>query len=189
MGPVRRVREGSLLLRFGVLGLLLTIGVGFVLAYVLTGTIEDRAQKQAESTVVGTVRLGFQPQLTPYDLAGGFERGRFDDVDRVVDRARDNLRDGQALDDLDPVAVKIFNRERTIVWSSDESLVGDVSRSAQLGRALAGDVVSEFTSLSDDSAASDSGETQLLEVYVPDRHVDLEQLRLAGVAGGAVVGQ
>jgi diguanylate cyclase (GGDEF)-like protein len=170
MGPVRRVREGSLLLRFGVLGLLLTVGVGFVLAYVLTGTIEDRAQTQAEATVVGTVRLGFQPQLTPYDLAGGFERGRFADVDRVVDRAGDNMRDGRVLDDLDPVAVKIFNRDRTIVWASDESLVGDVSSSAQLGRALTGDVVSEFTSLPDDSAASDSGETQLLEVYVPIRY-------------------
>jgi diguanylate cyclase (GGDEF)-like protein len=170
MGLVRRLRERSLLVRFGVLSLLLTVGVGFVLSHVLSSAIEARAQEQAEWTVVGTVRLGLQPQLTPSDLANGFDATRLEAVDRAVDRAADNLRDGENLGDLDPVAVKIFNRERTIVWASDPSLVGNVSRSGELGEALEGDVVSEFTHSDDDSSASDSGETQLLEVYVPIRY-------------------
>ena len=58
MRLVRRLRESSLLMRFGLLGLLLTVGVGFVLAHVLSTAIEHRAQQQAEWTVIGTVRLG-----------------------------------------------------------------------------------------------------------------------------------
>ena len=69
-----------------------------------------------------------------------------------------------ALGDLDPVAVKIFNRERTIVWASDLSLVGSVSRSGELGEALEGEVVSEFAHSHDDSSASESGDTQLLGI-------------------------
>src|SRR3712207_2206430 len=152
MGPVRRLRESSLLVRFGVLGLLLTVGVGFVLASVLADAIETRAQEQAEWSAVGMVRLGLQPQLTPSDLANGFDGARLAEVDRAVDRAADNLRDGDNLGDLDPVAVKIFNRERTIVWASDESLVGHVSRSGDLGEALGGEVISEFTTGQEDSA-------------------------------------
>jgi diguanylate cyclase (GGDEF)-like protein len=166
----RRLRGSSLLVRFGVLGLLLTVGVGLVLASVLSTAIENRAQEQAEWSVVGTVRLGLQPQLTPADLADGFDRARFADVDRAVDRAADNLRDGEDLGDSDPVAVKIFNRERTIVWASDESLVGTVSTSEELAEALDGDVVSEFAHSEDDSSASESGDTRLLEVYVPIRY-------------------
>jgi diguanylate cyclase (GGDEF)-like protein len=166
----RRLRGSSLLVRFGVLGLLLTVGVGLVLASVLSTAIEKRAQEQAEWTVVGTVRLGLQPQLTPADLADGFDRARFADVDRAVDRAADNLRDGEDLGDRDPVAVKIFNRERTVVWATDESLVGTVSTSEELADALDGEVVSEFAHSEDDSSASESGDTRLLEVYVPIRY-------------------
>jgi diguanylate cyclase (GGDEF)-like protein len=163
----RRLRGSSLLVRFGVLGLLLTVGVGLVLASVLSATIEDRAQEQAEGTVIGTVRLGLQPQITPADLVNGFDASRLAVVDRAIDQAADNLLDGEDLDDLDPVALKIFNRDGTIVWADDETLIGQRSSSPELREALAGDVVSGFTHTHDDSRASDDGDKRMLEVYVP----------------------
>jgi len=167
MDLVRRLRGSSLLVRFAVLGLLLTVGVGLVLAHVLTSAIENRAQEQAEWTVIGTVRLGLQPQLTPGDLLNGFDASRLAAIDLAIDQAADNLRDGENLGDLDPVALKIFNQDRTIVWADDPSLIGKPSRSDELGDALAGEVVSGFAHSHDDSAASEDGDTRMLEVYVP----------------------
>jgi diguanylate cyclase (GGDEF)-like protein len=167
MPLIRRLRESSLLVRLGALGLLLTVGVGLILAHVLITAIQTRAQEQAEWTVIGTVRLGLQLQLTPGDLAQGFDPARLADVDRAIGQAADNLRDGHNLGDLDPVALKIFNRDRTIVWADDESLIGKPSQSDELGDALAGEVVSGFSHSHDDGADSESGDTRLLEVYVP----------------------
>jgi diguanylate cyclase (GGDEF)-like protein len=167
MRPLRRLRESSLLVRFGVLGLLLTLGVGIVLAQVLSTAIERRAQEQAEWTVIGTVRLGLQPQLTPGELADGFDPARLASVDRAIDEAADNLRDRVDLDDLDPVALKVFNRDRTIVWADDPSLIGETSGSEELADALAGEVVSGFSHSHDDSGSSEDGDARMLEVYVP----------------------
>jgi diguanylate cyclase (GGDEF)-like protein len=167
MGLVRRLREGSLMVRFGVLSLLLTLGVGIVLSHVLSTAIETRAQEQAEWTVIGTVRLGLQPQLTPADLANGFQTSRLAEVERAIAQAADNLRDADNLGDLDPVALKIFNRDRTIVWADDPALIGRTSRSHELAEALGGEVVSGFTHSHDDSGTSEYGDRRMLEVYVP----------------------
>ena len=167
MRLVRPLRESSLLVRFGVLGLLLTVGVGLVLAHVLSSAIATRAQEQAEWTVIGTVRLGLQPQFTPADLANGFAASRLDEVDLAIDQAADNLRDGENLGDLDPVALKIFNQDRTIVWADDPGLIGKTSSSEELGRALAGEVVSGLSHTHDDSGTSEDGSASMLEVYVP----------------------
>ena len=167
MRLVRLLRESSLLARFGVLGLLLTAGVGLILAHVLSSAIENRAQEQAEWTIIGTVRLGLQPQLTPADLNNGFDPDRLAEVDLAIDQAADNLRDGDNLGDLDPVSLKIFNRERTIVWADDRELIGAESTSHELVEALAGDVVSGPSHSHDDSGPSEDGDARMLEVYVP----------------------
>ena len=167
MRALRRLRESSLLVRFGALGLVLTLGVGFVLAQVLSTAIEKRGLEQAEWTVVGTVRLGLQPQLTPGLIATGIDPARMAAVERAIAEAADNLRDGDDLDDLDPVALKIFNRDRTIVWADDPSLIGRTSSSHELADALTGEVVSGFSHSHDDSSASEVGDPRMLEVYVP----------------------
>jgi diguanylate cyclase (GGDEF)-like protein len=167
MRLVRRLQGSSLLARFSVLGLLLTLAVGLVLAHVLSSAILTRAQEQAEWTVISTVRLGLQPQLTPADLASGFDPQRLAEVDLAIDQAADNLRDGENLGDLDPVALKIFNRDRTIVWADDRALIGETSSSSELREALAGDVVSGLSHSHDDSSTSEDGDARMLEVYVP----------------------
>ncbi|HYH25153.1 MAG TPA: EAL domain-containing protein [Blastococcus sp.] len=161
-----RLRSASLLARFGALTLVLTVGLGAVLGWLLSNAISDRAREQAEWTAIVTVRLGLQPQLDREDLTDGFDPARLARVERAVRSAGDKLQaGGRQLDDLDPVELKIFNRDRTIVYSDEHSLIGTESASDELDEALAGQVVSGLAGSADD--AEDRGGAELLEVYVP----------------------
>jgi diguanylate cyclase (GGDEF)-like protein len=161
------LRTTSLLTRFAAISLVLTIAVGWLLASVLSDSIAERARQQAEWTAIVTVRLGLQPQLTPEDLAEGFDGRRLAAVEDAVEAAKANLQGGGRLDDLDPVELKIFNRERTIVYSDEEDAIGTVSRSDELDAVLAGEVASGFSHSADDGSGSEDGERVFLEVYVP----------------------
>ncbi|TFV67297.1 UNVERIFIED_ORG: EAL domain-containing protein [Bacillus sp. AZ43] len=74
---------------------------------------------------------------------------------------------GRRLDDLDPVELTVFNRDRVVVFSTEREHIGTVSGSDELDEVLAGEVVSGFSSSADDDAGSEDGERVLLEVYVP----------------------
>src|SRR3954463_3440037 len=84
---LRRLRDTSLLTRFGVISLVLTVAVGVLLSSVLSRSIAERAREQAEWTVIVTVRLGLQPELTPADLVRGFDPGRLAGVEKAVHSA------------------------------------------------------------------------------------------------------
>jgi diguanylate cyclase (GGDEF)-like protein len=142
--------------------------VGLVLSSVLSTAISERAREQAEWTVIVTVRLGLQPQLTPEDLANGFDAERLAGVERAIEAAAGQLQaGGRQLDDLDPVELTIYNRDRTIVYSEEHKSIGTTSTSHELDAVLNGEVVSGFSSSAGDGAGSENGTRQLLEVYVP----------------------
>jgi diguanylate cyclase (GGDEF)-like protein len=168
MGLLRRLRAPSLLTRFGVISLVLTLAVGYVLSSVLSTAVTERAREQAEWTVLVAVRLGLQPQLTPRDLEQGFDPRRLAPVADAVRGAADDLQaGGRELDDLDPVELKIFDRDGDIVWSDDPDRIGETTDSAEFRAALAGQVVSGFSHSTTDSDDSEIGDRRLLEVYVP----------------------
>ncbi len=181
MDPLRRLRATSLLTRFAALSLLLTVAVGVVLSSVLTSVIEDRARQQAEDAALMAVRLGLQPQFSPADLAGGFDAARLAAVEQTVDDASAQFGErGTALAAFDPVELKVFGADRTILYHSENpELVGETSSSGELRSALQGYVVSGFAHSADDGADSEEGAHQLLEVYVP--------LQYAGATGPAGV--
>ncbi|WP_130504282.1 putative bifunctional diguanylate cyclase/phosphodiesterase [Blastococcus saxobsidens] len=161
-----RLRRVSLLARFAVLSLVLTLGLGVVLGWSRAEAISANALEQAEWTAIVTVRLGLQPQLDADDIAEGFDPDRLARVTQAIRSAEDKLQaGGRQLDDLDPVALKIFDREGTIVYADDPELIGEQSSSEELEQALAGEVVSGFAGSSRDDA--DDGVSRLLEVYVP----------------------
>ena len=168
MSLLRRLRGASLLVRFGAISLLLTLAVGVVLSSVLSTAISERAREQAEWTVIVAVRLGLMPQLTREDLAEGFDATRLARVEQAIEAAAGNLQSaGRQLDDLDPVELNIFNRDRVVVYSEEHDQIGTTSTSDELHDALAGEVVSGFSSSVDDGEGSEDGARQLLEVYVP----------------------
>ena len=169
MRLLRLLRGTSLLTRFAIVSLLVTIAVGAGLASLLTTVIEDRARQQAEDAALMAVRLGLQPQFTRDDLAGGFPASRLLDVEEVVDDAADQFgTGGRTLAAFDPIELKVYGADRTILYHSESpDLVGQTSRSGELGAALDGYVVSGFSHSADDGADSETGGHQLLEVYVP----------------------
>jgi diguanylate cyclase (GGDEF)-like protein len=169
MSLLRRLRGTSLLTRFGVISLVLTAAVGVVLSSLLSTAIEDRARQQAEDAALMAVRLGLQPQITRADLESGFDAERLAGVDAAVDDAAEQFGTvGRTLAAFDPVELKIFDADKTILYHSENpELVGETSRSGELGAALGGYVVSGFASSADDSAGSEDGDHRLLEVYVP----------------------
>ena len=140
MSLLRRLRGSSLLMRFGVISLVLTIAVGLVLSSVLSTAIEDRARQQSEDAALMAVRLGLQPQITRVDLAHGFDAERLARVEKAVDAAAEEFgTDGHALAAFDPVELKIYGADRTILYHSEHpELVGDTSGSGELGAALVG---------------------------------------------------
>ncbi|GAA3157871.1 hypothetical protein GCM10010531_06560 [Blastococcus jejuensis] len=165
---LRRARGLSLLTRFGVASLVLTIAVGFVLSSVLSTAITERAREQAEWTVLVAVRLGLQPQLSPEDLEQGIDPARLAPVGAAVQGAAADLqRGGAELDDMDPVELKIFNRDGEIVYSDEADLIGRTTESDEFEAALRGEVVSGFSHSTTDSDDSEIGDRRLLEVYVP----------------------
>jgi diguanylate cyclase (GGDEF)-like protein len=166
MRLLRRLSATSLLTRFGFVSLLVTVVVGAVLSSVLSNAIAERAREQAESTVAVTVRLGIQPQLSLQELVNGFDADQLARVERSVDAAAADLQAGRPTED--PVELKIFNRERTVVYHSENrDVIGTTSQSEELTEALTGTVVSGFAHSADDSDGSEAGDRQLLEVYVP----------------------
>ncbi|MGZ4641394.1 MAG: putative bifunctional diguanylate cyclase/phosphodiesterase [Blastococcus sp.] len=165
----RRLRATSMLACFGVLSLVLTLAVGVVLGMVLSSALARRAEAQATWTAVVTVRLGLQPQLTPGDLENGFDPARLAAVEKSVRASAAHLTSGGALDSMDPVELKIFNRERTVVYAVDHAAIGTQARSSAVPAALRGTVVSAFASMEGDGIATD-GDHQLLKVYVPIRY-------------------
>ncbi|NEK86118.1 EAL domain-containing protein [Blastococcus saxobsidens] len=166
MTLLRRLRRVSLLARFAALSLVLTLGLGGVLGWSRAEAIAANALEQAEWTAIVTVRLGLQPQLDAEDVAEGFDPDRLARVTQAIRSAEDKLQaGGRQLDDLDPVALKIFNREGAIVYADEHELIGKESNSDELRQALAGEVVSGFAGSSHDDA--DDGVSRMLEVYVP----------------------
>jgi diguanylate cyclase (GGDEF)-like protein len=169
MTLLRRLRGTSLLTRFAAISLVLTLAVGGVLGSLLSTAIEDRARQQAEDAALMAVRLGLQPQLTQADLTDGFEAERLARVEEAVDDAAEQAGvQGRVLAAFDPIELKVFNRDGTIVYHSENpELVGTTSGSGELRAALGGHVVSGFAHSADDGAGSEDGERELLEVYVP----------------------
>ena len=90
-------------------------------------------------------------------------------MEEVVDDASDQFGTANTtLAAFDPIELKVFGADRTILYHSEHpELVGETSQSGELGAALDGYVVSGFAHSADDSAGSEDGDRQLLEVYVP----------------------
>src|SRR4051812_29138629 len=168
MRLLRRVGGTSLLTRFAVVSLVVTVALGVVLSAVLSDAIAERAREQAESTVIVSVRLGVQPRLTAEDLRDGFEPERLARIEAVIDAAAENAPgEGRLLDELDPVELVVYNRDRTIVYANEHDEIGRTSASDELDEVLEGAVVSGFAHEADESEGSEEGEREFLEVYVP----------------------
>jgi diguanylate cyclase (GGDEF)-like protein len=156
-------RTMSLLTRFGVASAVLLAVVGIVLAETLSALIEKRAWVQAEHTAVVAVGLGIAPRLDSSEFASPIEGPDKKSLDRAMAEAALTQNGYQVL------RVKVFNSSGTVIYSDLEQIVGKTYGSADLERALDGDLVSKTTTLDDQDELLDNASigSKALEVYVP----------------------
>src|SRR5687768_10867971 len=131
--------SSSLLVRFGAASAALAVGLGLVLGWVLNSTVKERALVQSESTVASVGRLAVQPMLAPEDFVSGRVH-----PERLVPLSRgvaDLINDGTV------ARVKVFNQQGTVLYSSDQQLIGETQQPEEgLEHALDGTVDSELQS-------------------------------------------
>jgi diguanylate cyclase (GGDEF)-like protein len=151
----------SFLGRFVALSVVLMLGIGGVLAFLLHDRIERRALHDAERTVAAVARVGVWPQLTDADFQSLPDARRARELDELVGSS--------VKEDAGLVHAKIYDPIGRVVWADDrrEANQGAVQIGANLNAALDGEIVSNVEhGHADDGAVH--GE-RLLEVYVPLR--------------------
>ena len=162
-----RLRNFSLLTKFGVLSALTIVGVGLVLGRGLETLIRDRTLSNAREEAVLVSRVGIQAHLSPAELRMGLQPASMMMLNDAV-RAKDVI--GRQLSSF-----TIWNRDLRIVYSSNHDAMGhsamlsdtplDVPTRQALSGALSGRTQTAVVSRRTPGAAA----TRLLEVYVPVR--------------------
>ena len=157
--PLRRL---SLVGRFTVVSLVLTMLVGFVVARVASTQLRTTALREEADRVAAAVSGPLSSALRPQDLLAPLTAARFAQIDR-------DLR-GRALS-ADTVAINVWRRDRTVAYSTDPRSVGrSGGQDHELDLALAGRLASEIKSAADvDITVTTAHLGSVMEIYVPLR--------------------
>ncbi len=166
-GPGRRLvrvwRQTSLLTRFTVIGLFLTVMIGVVLGMAVGQQLEKSALTQAAERTADKVGFEIDPFLRPEDFAGVPSPERSQAIDQHI---RESLSDERHI-----VKIKVWNPAGMVIYSTDRSVIGrQFAIEDELADALRGQIAMEMSSLSKDENRMDRGRYgRLMEIYVPIR--------------------
>jgi signal transduction histidine kinase len=159
---LRLWRRTSLLSRFTVTGLLLTMVIGLVLGTTVGRQLEQAALTQVAEHTAESVGVEIDPFLRPDDFAGVPAPERLQAIDRHV---RASLHDRRI------VKIKIWNASGTIVYSTDPAVIGrQFPVDNELADSLRGEITKEITTLKRDEHRRERAlYGRLMEIYVPIR--------------------
>ena len=156
---VRRWFSRQPLVRFGVIALVPVLVLGVVLARVLNSGVQQRYLDTSRSSAAILTQVGIQPLFTESQLTGGLAPG---DVSQIDARLQ-----GAALS-TEVDRLKVWNRQGTIVYSDNHSLIGQTFPiDDDLGNALHGQSSASITTGQDSENAGDTLRGPLIQVYVP----------------------
>lgn len=163
-----RAYERTLLLRFSLTGLAVTVAIASVLGYFLQRQLVESALLGAAEVAVTQVTAAVRPDITMADVAQPFSAPLRAELDQVAKR---NLESGGI------VRIKIWNRAGMVVYSNDPAQIGlhDVGN-VGLKQALEGRTVSELSDLSAAGHDSERRWGRLLEMYIPLRASDSDRV-------------
>jgi len=130
-----RARRAGLLGRFTVLSALAVIVMGFSLAEILKGQVQERALDNAANQADLIARFGIQPQLAGADLSRPMPVEAIDAIDSL-------LRAGYAADEV--LGISIVNPQGRVVYSSDYERIGQTVKDGGLAPALRGHQVTHI---------------------------------------------
>lgn len=154
-------RKTTLVQRFSLLCLAALILFGVALGWIVTSSLERNMLQRSEQLVASIVSDEVRNEFAAADLVTPKLGSEYD----VFSDKMSHLSFGP-----DIVRVKIWNRDRVVVWSDEEQLVGQsFPDNDDLGEALNGAVVSEMELLHGQENTFESSFERLLELYVPIR--------------------
>lgn len=155
-------RRTTLLTRFTLTGLLLTILIGSVLGVTVGRYLRESALMQAAERTAESVAIDIDPLLHPEDFAGVPSPERFQEIDRQIRKSLNSHR---------IVKINLWNPSMVVIYSTDPALLGQkVSIDDELRDALNGEVGMDISDLSkEENRAERSRYSQLMEIYVPIR--------------------
>jgi signal transduction histidine kinase len=152
----------SLLARFTLIGLSLTVLIGVTLGWLLANQMERSALQQEAVSAADVVSIHLGPFLRAEDFAGAPAFERYALIDQLV---RERILSQHI------VRVKLWNSGGLLVYSNDPSAIGQYfPMSEDLVAALDGEVANEISNLSKDENLTERGTfPRLMEIYVPVR--------------------
>jgi len=150
----------SLLQRFSLLALVVMIAVNLLLGWTITHAFYTHALDGAKALTANIVLSESRSEFTRAELA----TPKIADYD-AFSRKVNHLTFGPHV-----VRVKIWSRDRQVIWSDDRRLVGQTfSDNHELEQAFAGATPSEISTLEKAEQAFERPYRKLLELYVPIR--------------------
>jgi nitrate/nitrite-specific signal transduction histidine kinase len=165
---MRLWRRLSLLARFTLTGLTLTIAIGLALGWAVGRELERSALDQEAASAADTVTLVLDPFLRPDDFDGAPSPERRAAIERFI---RERILHRHI------VRVKIWNASGVVVYSDDPAAVGqrqpvqdELGEALQLSEALQGRIATGISDLSkEENRTERDGYARLMEIYVPIR--------------------
>jgi phospho-acceptor domain-containing protein len=147
------------LVRFGVIALVPVLVLGVVLARALNSDVQQRFLESSRSSAAILTQVGIQPLFTEEE----FTTGLTPDAVLQIDAKLQGAATSTEVDRL-----KVWNRQGTIVYSDNHSLIGKtVPIDDDLDAALHGHSSASFTTGQNPENAGDTLTGQLIQVYVP----------------------
>jgi len=163
-----RADERALLLRFSLIGLVVTVAMAAALGYFIQRQLVDGALQSATELAVTQVAALVRPDITADDIASPFSPQLHARLDAVARRI---------LGSGDIVRMKIWNRDGVVIYSDEDTEVGyRDAHNTGLAEAISGRPTGELASLSGSEHAVERKWGSLLEIYIPLRATDSDQI-------------
>lgn len=150
----------NLLSRFTLVSLTVTLLIAGGLAWHLESTLKSETLQEVAENAASQASNILDKNLTVADLRRSLQAERYDQVDTLI---HDTLLSS------DIVRVKIWNRKGLLVYSDDQTFVGQTFPvSKELEEALGGAIAAEISALEADENVGERGlYGELFEIYVP----------------------
>ena len=153
----------------GLIIILIIISTGFLFSFLLSEEIKNISIKRSE-----TINSAFITSFATNQLvANDFELGSSDERKNTFEKFFQEMKTEEML------RIKVWNKDGTIVYSNDESIVGkNFSGNERFQHAIAGMKTTEIKDPVDPENISEVGYGQLMEIYIP---IYLDSIESVGV--------
>jgi signal transduction histidine kinase len=142
-----------------VIALVPVLVLGLVLARALNSDVQQRFLDTSRTSATILAQVGIQPLFTENDLTGGLSTSGVSQIDTRLQGAAVST---------EVERLKVWNRQGTIVYSDNHSLIGKTfTIDDDLNNALHGQSSASITTGQDSENAGDTLSGPLIQVYVP----------------------